>query len=79
MRIAHGIKDACNDWPIASFGEDGRRHDVVSDDDETWLCTDHVHASEYSQTAPEIADVLVKARDDIRELFKLIAELGGPA
>jgi hypothetical protein len=72
LRIAAGLDDAMNDWPIADFGPG-------DDDKAAWLCTDHVHASEMVASCLDVARAMVKAPDDIRTLFRIIRELGGPA
>ena len=43
--------------------------------EEAWLCTDKVRSSDFELTAPEVAEVLAKAPNDIRTLYKIIAEL----
>lgn len=63
LRIAQGIDDAANDWPIGSFGED---EDTGK---ECWIATDHVHASDMVMSGTEIAEVLAKAPDDVRFLI----------
>lgn len=74
LRVATGVDDAMNDWPIANFGEDDRLVGELSGK-EKWLCTDHVRCSEFMLTSAECADVIAKAPDDIRALYKIIAEL----
>jgi hypothetical protein len=66
LRVANGLKDATNDWPLGSFGDDESK---TGDDTECWLCTDSVHASEMVMSCPEIAEVLAKAPDDVRVLL----------
>jgi hypothetical protein len=72
LRVATGLKDAMNDWPLGSFGDDESK---TGDDIECWLCTDSVHASEMVMNCPEIAASLAKAPDDIRELFTALRHL----
>jgi hypothetical protein len=63
LRIAQGIDDAANDWPIGSFGED---EDTGK---ECWIATDSVHASDMVMGCTEIAEVLANAPDDVRVLI----------
>ncbi len=74
MRVAQGIEDALNDWPLGSFGEDDQL--IGADKDrELWLCTDHVRCSEFTLTCAEVARVLAKSPEDIRALYTIIKEL----
>lgn len=70
LRVAHGEKDAFEDWPLGDFGPDDQH-----DGDTAWLITNSVHASQMTMTSAEVCGVMAMSRHDVRALFALIGQL----
>ncbi len=69
MRVAKGLDDALNDWPIGDFGEHPEGGHAV------WLATDRVRCSEMTMASCDIAEALAHAGTDIRQLLCEISRL----
>jgi hypothetical protein len=69
LRLAKGLDDAMQDWPLGDFGEHPEEGHAV------WLTTDHVRCSEMMLTSACVAEILAQAPADVRRLLSEVARL----